>query len=382
MELVNKIDNKEIYANRAVNDSEGNVIKDTYTKKSDFGFYTDEYGTRLSTVSGNVIDAHWANYAENDINGNAITATYAQKSEIPSTDGLMQESLLSYNDTGKITAYNGSQFVGGGSGPVDWANMAGTAENVQCNNGLINYEATNEDRTGFYVGNYLGNVEVRIADHDNGDVEQWYWDKSGIGCRETKNTWGYYSKLTKDDLQFTTDGGYTPSMSFKDLYSTVSSNSGNWGQGGGGSVQKQQFDHDSTLKHTVNSEGTYVLSVNPTETVLWQGSANNSVTSITLSENVANFEKIRIVFRNNDNYYSSVEIPSDAPKTILNGGYINDANVTFYGKMRNADLNGNVIDIPAAKQIRITSAGAVTVATENAIIVLKVIGVNRIGGNV
>lgn len=244
-------------------------VSANFAEKSDFGFYTDEYGARLTTVSGNVIDANWSNYATNDDEGNIIAATYAKKTDIPSTDGLMQESLLSYNGAGNITAYNGSQFVGGGGGEgktynastpdyiavdndnntigltespialvagngletstegdnvtlnVTYAPYAGEAANVQCNNGLINYEATNEDRTGFYVGNYLGNVEVRIADHDKGDIEQWYWDKSGIGCRETKDKWGYYSKLTKDDLQFTTDGGYTPSMSFKQLWDEV-----------------------------------------------------------------------------------------------------------------------------------------------------------------
>lgn len=208
-----------------------------------------------------------AEQAVNDENGNSITGTYAKKIEIPSTDGLMQEWLLEYNDDGKISAYNGTEFAGGGEGKtynastpdyiavdndnntigltespialvagngletstegdnvtlnVTYAPYAGEAANVQCNNGLINYEASNENNTGFYVGNYLGNVEVRVADHDKGDIEQWYWDKSGIGCRETKNTWGYYSKLTKDDLQFTTDGGYTPSMSFKQLWDEV-----------------------------------------------------------------------------------------------------------------------------------------------------------------
>lgn len=73
MELVNKINEKDLYAARAVADQ----------------------------------------------NGNNITGTYATKSEIPSVDGLMAEDKLTIED-GKITKYDGTPFAGqGGSGGSD-----------------------------------------------------------------------------------------------------------------------------------------------------------------------------------------------------------------------------------------------------------------------
>lgn len=107
MELVNKIDNKEIYANRSVNDSEGNVIKDTYTKKSDFATWTDEEGhTYVTGLDGKDFNAHWANYAGKDGNGNDLT-------------GKMDSSKLGYDKDGKISSYNGVEFAGGSSTGVN-----------------------------------------------------------------------------------------------------------------------------------------------------------------------------------------------------------------------------------------------------------------------
>lgn len=65
MELVNTIDNKELFAARSVADAEGNTIVDTYAKKE----------------------------------------------EIPSVDGFMEESKLTISE-GKITEYDGTPFAG------------------------------------------------------------------------------------------------------------------------------------------------------------------------------------------------------------------------------------------------------------------------------
>lgn len=125
MELVNKIDNKEIYANRAVNDSEGNVIKDTYTKKSDFETWTDEGGhTYVTGLDGKGFNSHWADFAGKDGNGNDLT-------------DKMDSSKLGYDKDGKISSYDGVEFAGQG----------GTSMSVE----FVTEEEATEDNVLYFI---------------------------------------------------------------------------------------------------------------------------------------------------------------------------------------------------------------------------------------
>ena len=104
MELVNKIDEKELFAARSTADAAGNNIADTYAKKTEIPDVSDfvtqqELSTELNTKQDNLSTEQLYNI------DNAVT----------SLAGVMAESKLTIED-GKITEYDGTPFAGGSSG--------------------------------------------------------------------------------------------------------------------------------------------------------------------------------------------------------------------------------------------------------------------------
>lgn len=78
-QMIKDINGVDIYANRAVNDKDGNQIDTTYAKESEL-------------------------------------SEYAKTEDIPSIDGLMAEDKLGYDEEGKIKSYDGTEFAGSGGG--------------------------------------------------------------------------------------------------------------------------------------------------------------------------------------------------------------------------------------------------------------------------
>ena len=135
-QLIKDINGVELYANRAVNDKDGNQIDNTYVKESEL---TD----------------------------------YAKKSEIPSIDGLMEESKLGYDDDGKIKSYDGTEFAGeGGSGGKTYTGVApvvvdNDADEISVETAEVEYQQIVHDDSLVHVSNnaqYALGVNMNMFD--------------------------------------------------------------------------------------------------------------------------------------------------------------------------------------------------------------------------
>lgn len=146
MELVNKIDEKELFAARSTADAAGNNIADTYAKKTEIPDISDlvtqqELSSELNTKQDNLSTEQLYNI------DNAVT----------SLAGVMAENKLTIED-GKITEYDGTPFAGGGSGGktytgvepiiVDNDNDTISADTVE-----VNYQQIVHDDSLVHVSN-------------------------------------------------------------------------------------------------------------------------------------------------------------------------------------------------------------------------------------
>lgn len=94
--------------------------------------------------------------------------------------------------------------------------------------------------------------------------------------------------------------------------------------------------------------------------VLYDGGTTGTTGSVTLSESVANFSRLKIFYRNNDSYYSSVEVWQPQGKTVT---LICDSAPTgnaWYGKVGTYSISGTTLTKLRSLQLGAgSSAGAV-----------------------
>ena len=127
------------------------------------------------------------------------------------------------------------------------------------------------------------------------------------------------------------------------------------------------------------------------ETVLWENVAGESVTTshnISLSENVRNFDTIRILFRNNDGYRNSTEvIPPSTGSNLLAGLSVvtplSNGNAYLKSLALWISSDGKTLSTPTnSQQLRWPVSGTSVTFTvsqsESNIALLKVVGINRI----
>ena len=145
-------------------------------------------------------------------------------------------------------------------------------------------------------------------------------------------------------------------------------------------------NHDNTL----SGNGTVDSPLGLNETVLWENVAGESVTTshnISLSENVRNFDTIRILFRNNDGYRNSTEvIPPSTGSNLLAGLSVvtplSNGNVYLKSLSLWISSDGKTLSTPTnSQQLRWPVSGPSVTFTvsqsESNIALLRVVGINR-----
>jgi hypothetical protein len=148
-------------------------------------------------------------------------------------------------------------------------------------------------------------------------------------------------------------------------------------------------NHDNTLSGngTVDSPLGVVPGYN--ETVLWSGDeAITTSHTISLSEDVKNFDTIRILFRNNDGYRNSTEVipPPSTGNNLLAGLSVVTPLSNGYAYLKSLSVwissDGKTLSTPTnSQQLRWPVSGSSVTFTvgqsDQNIIIQRVIGINR-----
>jgi len=94
-------------------------------------------------------------------------------------------------------------------------------------------------------------------------------------------------------------------------------------------------------------------------TVLYDGGTTGSNVSVTLSESVANFKRLKIFYKNNDSYYNSVEVWQPQGKTVTLICDSAPAGSAWYGKVGTYSISGT--NLTKVRSLQIMANGTIYV---------------------
>jgi len=125
-------------------------------------------------------------------------------------------------------------------------------------------------------------------------------------------------------------------------------------------------------------EGT--VRVSNDETVLWESTAGTADTGV-FSENITNFEYFDVVFKTNDNIIEVQRFRTDMSSSTFNlySNLFSPSN-GLYIKITRMNYSATQFTVNNYAEINIKNAANPTISQSNKIVLLKVIGINRISG--
>lgn len=396
MELVNKINEKDLYAARAVADQSGNNIVDTYAQKTEIPDVSNlvtqqELSTELNTKQDNLSTEQLYNI------DNAVT----------SLAGVMAENKLTI-ESGKITEYDGTPFAGGSSDIVHFDYNNGNPElswseitaYMDTGKQIIIYDRTvaadGKTKLG-YVSNYdKVNNFIQFTNISNMTVEG-----------ETVNgiNWAYVGNSLGWQRTFIRNGG-EGGKTYEGVAPVIVDNVNDTISVDTIDVNYQQIVHDDSLVH-VSNDAQYALGVNVPylkwlmgvdETVIFENpngidSANPGQltigTSYNLTEPFENFDRIRVY--THDRYNNTTDIVEWFPTPnrvlatyIVKPWFLHTDGVIYVRMLRIVrDPNATTFKIAKYNTIEMSQAATSTVkntATADGTSVLcisRIVGVHR-----